>query len=106
MIVELTPEALTLLGAAVSVVGGAVAYAFARKDRFIDKLEKEIAAYRLREDARQDREIESLHKQLDVSQNTTGAHQYLARSLEDQTTFFKDQRLFFAEILARFKERQ
>lgn len=103
--IELTGEVITFLSVAVSAVAGIVGYTYSRKDRHIDKLEKEINAYRLREDAHQDRELELLRRQLDVSQNNAGAQQYLARSLEDQTSLHKDQRAFFVEVLSKLRER-
>lgn len=87
--IELTTETLGFATLIISVISGVVAYCFKRKDRYIDKLEKEIADARLRMDALQDRELQSLRAQLTTERDTAGAHNWLAKALDEQTELIK-----------------
>lgn len=82
--VEITGETLGFASLVIGAVGTVVGYVFNLKDRHVERLEKEIDAYRLRINTLQDRLYEAMQTQLAIDRERAGLNNQLARTLRDE----------------------
>lgn len=88
-VIELNAETVAFVTVIVGAVGSVVGYVFNRKDKnmdkYVDKLEKENDAYRLRLDAMQDRQFQMIQSQAAIDRERADVNQHFARTVEGHT---------------------
>lgn len=86
---HLSPELLGLATLVLGTIGSAIAWIVRRRDRYVEKLERENEAYRARIDALQDRQYETLIEQIRLDNERVGLNRWLARTIEEHSARLK-----------------
>lgn len=96
LMVELTPEVISIGGGIGVIIGWGVTHFLSGKDKEIVRLEaqletlkKECATYRERIDVLQDREMETLRREVEVERQQAHVLNHLAKSLDEHTNMIR-----------------
>lgn len=87
--VDIPNGILAIVTMILTAIGTAVAYVFKQKDKQIEGLQAEGAAYRLKIDALQDKAQDALRAQLEAERKNAETWQGVARSVSDLAAILK-----------------